>query len=88
MFIKLLEHCNNDHSNRNINWFCLGKLLIGLGVSESGYSKTFEVIDLDDPLTECETLEDYPVPRESSIGFVNVDEEPVICGGFGNGTAK
>ena len=62
--------------------------MVGLGVSSSGYTKTFEVLDLDDPLTECQNFEDYPEPRESSLAFLNPDEEPTVCGGFGSGSAK
>jgi hypothetical protein len=41
-----------------------------------------EIIDLEQTTSTCENLAEFPYPRETSIGGLDFDDNPLICSGF------
>jgi len=52
-----------------------------VGYTENGYTKSVEIIDLENPGMICQDLMEYPLALEGAATFINFDEEPEICGG-------
>jgi hypothetical protein len=56
------------------------KLLVGVGVTASGYTTEMEVIDLDNPDNVCRNLKEFPVSVDKSGISVTAGNLPIICG--------
>ena len=64
------------------------KVLVITGIGpESNYTigKRAEIIDLENSKAKCASLPDFPGKFYSSVGGL-LDNKPVICGGFDDGT--
>ncbi len=63
--------------------FSLGftKLLVAVGKTESGKNNEVEIIDLETSLSNCSSLEDFPLPTYAAIGGLEFNNNPAICGG-------
>ena len=67
-----------------MSWFFyLGhtKLLVGVGITESGKGTEVEIIDLETSLSNCSNLKDFPQSTYRAIGGLEFNDNPVICGG-------
>ena len=60
----------------------LTKLLVGLGQVENGASSRIEIIDLESPSMTCKNLENFPYADIGSLGWLDSEDKPTICGGF------
>lgn len=47
-----------------------------------GYSNSFEIFNLNSLDSVCKPIANYPNSTEGSLGFVGLDNRPVICGGW------
>jgi hypothetical protein len=55
------------------------KLLVGIGVSKTGYTTDMETFDLLQPENICSDLNPFPVNLEKSTAAV-VGENVIVCG--------
>jgi hypothetical protein len=58
------------------------KILVGLGETSNWITDTFEIVDLESPVSKCSQPVSYPMKNRYAAGLLGVDEQPVICGGF------
>jgi len=56
------------------------KLLIGLGLFDSGNTSTVEIIDLETSSSTCSDLPDFPFFGRDSIFGLNFQDNPMMCG--------
>ena len=61
--------------------------MITTGSTSLGFSNATEVIDTSTNSTTCTNLQQYPLAVFGSMGVLNNNGKPLICGGFGSGTA-
>ncbi len=61
-------------------------MIISSGVHNDGeYSYQVEVIDIDNPNTQCEDLPSLQLALRDSVGALGFTENPLICGGSDKG---
>ena len=61
----------------------LGVMLVVTGWPRSNETQRSEVIDLDRPDYQCESLGDFPIQTYGATGGL-INGEPLICGGYAN----
>jgi hypothetical protein len=73
-----------------INFFPgLTKLLVGVGKITGGIlSQEFEVIDLENTKTHCQSLPNFPKTANNAFGGLVFQDQPLICGGSGDGSVS
>ena len=68
-----------------LNLFVSGytKVLVGTGLTSSGNrSDKFEIVDLENTMTYCKSVPNYPLAINSPAAGLGSNEKPTICGGF------
>ena len=58
------------------------KILVGMGVGQSGHLNNIEIVDLKSSSTTCKGLANFPRSAEGAIGGLNTNQRPIICGGY------
>ena len=56
-------------------------MLVGTGYTFNGLTQTVEVIDLESPPKTCSNLPDFPIGVLGTVGGLDFQERPMICGG-------
>ena len=81
VFIHVFEHFSFRFQG-------FSKLLVGLGQTGSGLTKSVEIVDLEMSSTSCQSLDDFPLSLEGTVGGLGFDQTPRICGGFSAGSYR
>jgi len=70
----------------NLKLYFVGykKILIGAGETESAKDIEVEIIDLESSSSNCSNLKDFPKATHGAISGLDFNDNPVICGGYGN----
>lgn len=59
------------------------KILYGTGTSQSTFSGSVQIIDLETPFSTCNTPQDYPLTIIASRSIM-YNNTPLVCGGVQN----
>jgi len=81
--VKLI---NKKLLKNNLKLYFVGykKLLVGAGETESAKDIEVEIIDLESSSSNCSNLKDFPKATHGAISGLDFNDNPVICGGYGN----
>jgi hypothetical protein len=63
-------------------YFVSGKVLVTTGYTTTNYTRSSEVIDLEDASNICQNLEDYPIQVSAAVGGLLNQGDPLVCGGY------
>jgi hypothetical protein len=55
--------------------------LVTTGYTTTNYTRSSEVIDLEDATNICQNLEDYPIQVDDAVGGLLNQGDPLVCGG-------
>ena len=62
--------------------------MVGTGSSDSFINgNKFEIVDLENPVSTCKPIPNYPFEIEGAMAGLGFDEKPIVCGGH-NGSER
>ena len=80
-FVNKLHFCGFNTLNLFVSGYT--KVLVGTGLPSSGNrSDKFEIIDLENTMTNCKSVPNYPLAISSAAAGLGLNEKPIVCGGY------